>query len=514
MKCNRCGKEIEETEMFCNDCKKHLKDFSSNKRRKKVIEESNDINDLGNTKELVNLDKLEEVSQGIVTKNNKKKLILIISIAIIVLIGLIIGLVIFLKKDKPEEPKEVVIDYEKVINAYGKNIDDIIENYLETNTEIPSWQYILERITYDRYEVECSIHNIYKDGGIYLSGCKVDNKKIKYTYGVQKEEIKEGQKVNIYKLDYSGHIVYTGINEPLSILVGTITCKTLDCIYINAYDKYVLIEEENEYYLYDYTTDSLNFGPFKLSNEYDVLVYENVLYGIIYNQDNINNLYNVKTGKILKNIKGYLIQPEMNFDPTIMYKYNYAVLINNEINEFVNINTGNISYKIEESILSFIEKDNIVYIVTKTKNNKYKIYNSNGKALFEGKEYINFIIRENDFLVSTETNFKVYDKKLNLKLNSKIYDKILGLYQDFVVAVKDNNLMLLSVDDKEYVTFENVWNDYTNVFHYNLTTKTDDRISVIIEDKKTPVASGYMGIEYYYDINTKESGSIESRVIG
>ena len=29
MKCNRCGKEIEETEIFCDDCKKYLKKFSS-----------------------------------------------------------------------------------------------------------------------------------------------------------------------------------------------------------------------------------------------------------------------------------------------------------------------------------------------------------------------------------------------------------------------------------------------------------------------------------------------------
>lgn len=549
MKCNRCGKEIEETEIFCKDCKKYLKEFSSKSDvevLEELIENQKNLTDLENTKELINLDKLveeelekeetvedktivfetnkeekekiketrEELNKEVIEdpkkeKNNKKKLIIIVSIVSIVLIGLIILLVIFSSKDKPEENKKIIIDYEKAINAYGDNVTQITHDYITKNEDTPTWQYILENIDYDRYEVDCSIHNVYKDGSVYLSGCRVNNKKTKYTYGTLKEEIKEGKKVNVYKLDYSGFIVYTGIDETSSILAGTITCKTEECTYINAYDNYVLIEEENEYYLYDYTNDSLNFGPFKLNSEYDVLVHNNILYGIIYNEENTNNIYNVQTGKILKNIKGFLLPGEMDFDPTIMYKYNYAILVNGEKHEFVNLKTGNISYTIKESILSFIEKNKIVYITTLTSNNKYKIYNSNGKALFDGKEYVNFIIGENSFLVSTENNFKIYDKNLNIEVNSKTYDKVLGLYQDFVVALKDNNLILVNTDDKEYVTFENVWDDATNVFHYNLTRKVDNKISVIIENKKVPSGTIGNSIEYYYDIKTKRSGFIE-----
>jgi len=540
MKCNRCGKEIEETEIFCSDCKKHLKKFSSRsdvEELEQLIEEQKNLIELESTKELVNLDKLveEEIEKqetledktivfenGVEEKteeikedkpkkenNNKKKLILIIGIVSVILITIIILLIVILGKEKSVENKEVVIDYQKAINAYGDNITDIVQEYLEKNEEVPTWQYILEKIDYDRYEVECSIHNVYKDGSIYLSGCKVDNKKTKYTYGVEKEEIKEGKKINVYKLDYSGYIVYTGINEVSSTIAGTVTCKTEECTYINAYDKYVLIEEENEYYLYDYTNDSLNFGPFKLNDEYDVLVNDNILYGIIYNKENTNNIYNVQTGKILKNVKGFLLPGEMDFDPTIMYKYNYAILVNGDKNEFVNLKTGNISYTIKESILSFVEKNKIVYITTLTLNNKYKIYNSNGKALFDGKEYINFIIGEKDFLVATENNFKVYDKDLNIQVNSSTYDEVLGLYQDFVVAVKDSNLILLNIEDKEYVTFENVWGDTDNIFHYNQTRNSNNKIIVIVENKKIP--QGTMGhyIEYYYDIKTKTSGFIE-----
>ena len=58
----------------------------------------------------------------------------------------------------------------------------------------------IEELDYDRYEIECSNHNIYSDGSVYLSECKVNDKKIKYVYGEIRDEIKEGKKVNIYKV--------------------------------------------------------------------------------------------------------------------------------------------------------------------------------------------------------------------------------------------------------------------------------------------------------------------------
>ena len=63
MKCNRCGKEIDELEIFCDDCKKELKKVSSRsdvEELEESIENQKKLTDLENTKELVNLDKLVE----------------------------------------------------------------------------------------------------------------------------------------------------------------------------------------------------------------------------------------------------------------------------------------------------------------------------------------------------------------------------------------------------------------------------------------------------------------------
>lgn len=551
MKCNRCGKEIDELEIFCDDCKKYLKSFSSRRavnELEELIENQKSFDDLENTKELVGLDKLVEeelvkeepinestektqIVEKIETvkdvvkdiaredsefsdiekeEKKKKKIIIIVSIILSVLILISILLVLFLGKEEKEEPK-VVINYEKVINTYGNSIKEVVKDYLEKNEDIPTWQYVLENVKYDRYEIECETHDIYTDGNIYLSECKVNGKTIKYTYGEEQEEVKEGKKITIYKEDYNGFFVYSNESNKNSIEAGTITCKTEECSYISAYEKFVLIKEDNEYYLYDYTSNSINFGPFNLNNEYDTLVHNNELYGIIYKEENQNNIYNVKTSKVLKNIKGNLLPGEMGFDPTIMYKYNYAIIVSDEVNNFINLKTGNISYTIKENIVEFIENESkkLVYIITMTDNNKYKIYNSTGKSLFDGKEYLNYILDSNNLLISTKTNFKVYDTDLKLVSESKNYDQILGLYSDSVIAVKDNDLIILSIEDEEYTKFEDAFDSTKNVFYNNLSGKKNNKIIVTIENKKIPYGTQGNAVEYYYNLSTKESGFTE-----
>ena len=537
MKCNRCGKEINDIEMFCDECKKYLKKFSSRREVEELedlIEENRNLTDLENTKELVNLDELVEeelINQELKKdleektqifkmeedqkeekqdemedifkdeegyKKNKKKIIIIISIVSVVVIILLSLLIILLTNNKKEDTNEVEIDYKKVINTYGDKITEIVKEYKNEYEDIPTWQFVISKLNYDRYEVECDTHNIYNDGSVYLSSCKVNNKKTKYTYGKEQEEIKEGKKINIYKEDRNGIVSYS--NSSNYPLVGTITCKTEECIFIEAFDKYVLIEEEGFNYLYDYTNDSISFGPFKTSSTIDYLIRDNYLYGIYYQEDGKNNIYNPSTGKILKDIKGELLYSNMNVDTTLMYKYNYVILKNKGTNEFVNLKTGNVSYSIKGTLRNVNEDQNkkIVYITSYTSDyNKFKIYNSNGKSLFDGLEYSNFIIGTNNLLVSTNTNFKVYDKDLNKKTNSKTYDQILGLYEDFVVVAKENDLLILSTDETVLATYED---EYTTSYTFdNMSSGWTDNnkttICLMFENNKT---------KYYYNVNTKE----------
>lgn len=541
MKCLKCNKEIKELETLCDECKKNIENQSYNNNLEKLeelIENQKKLGELEKTKELADLKNLaqenefkdqEEKTQVFKiikekqiedkeklnkekNKSKKKKIILISSALLIILI--FIFLFIFLNKEQKEE-KEIKIDYENVIKKYGNSISKLVKEYISNNNNVPTWQYIIEILDYKKYEVECDNHNIYSDGSIYLSKCKVNNKKVKYTYGKEIEETKEGKKINIYK---SSDEKYSAVQNNSFKFVGNITCKTEFCEYVYAYDKFVVIKENEKYYLYDYENDLLNFGPFILDSDKNILVQDNNLYGIYYFENNEFNIYNVKTGKILKNIKGNLLSDETSLNPSIMYKYNYVITYNDNKYDFINLKTGNVSYSIKENINSFIEDSNIVYITVYDKSNtKFKIYNSNGKLLFNGQEFSKFQIRKDYLVLATETNFKVYDKNLKLKTASKEYNTILDVNKDFVVVLQDNDLILLDISAKELAKFEDGWDNQSYIFHPELsgwyTLDNQNVIYLIIENNLISSGNYGNGIKYYYIPSKEESGIIKTKSI-
>lgn len=526
MKCKNCGNEIDELEIYCGQCKELLK---KEKQLEKLIDENKKLNELEATIEMENLDELvnlkletsslkdelkdivkidEEELNLNKDDSNKKTIIITTSIIATILISILVIIFIILSKTKNEVVEETeTINYEKIINEYGKSVNLAVSNYLKEKEEIPSWFIISDLVDYEDHEIVCSVHNIYKDGNIYLNNCKVDGTKVNYAYGEENEEI-EGKKINIYKMDYEDNrSTYSDKEE--GEIVGTITCNTEKCEYINAYEKYVLIKEDNEYYIYDYENSSMEFGPFNIFNdnyENNILSYENSVYGILYEKEGNKNIYNISTDKILKNIKGELLTSITNFKPNIIYKYGYAIFTSDNENNFVNLNTGNVSYTIEGEINSFIEHStkDLVYITTyNSLNSKITIYNSNGKQLFSGKEFNDIRLLNNNIIVSNDTNFYVYDSDLKLKVTSKKYEKILGLYDDFIVLVDSGYLEIVDLEDNILATYDLKWDSSEYIFNNMLSGKTTennkDVIYLIVENNgKT--------LKYYYIFDTKEFG--------
>lgn len=521
MECKKCGKSIDEYELYCNDCKELLR---KEKELDELIIENKELNKLEITKEvetlqnfkdeqketqsslkeeLKDLVNIEEIESGLSEKDNKKTIIIVAStISLICLIITIALLILFNKKEDKEISLSEKISYEEILNEYGKEVTLAISNYLKTNDVIPSWSIINDLIDYDKHEIACNVHSVYKDGSIYLSDCIIGDKNIAYSYGNKQEEVKEGKKVEIYKKEYDDYYTYTNNNDGVLELVGEISCKTDSCEYINAYDKFVLIKENNEYYLYNYDNGNIEFGPFD-TKDVNMLTHQNKLYGVLYNDDEKINIYNVSTGKILKNLNGKLLLPLSNFNPNIIYKYGYVILKNDDKNSFVNLKTGNISYKIMGSINSFIEDNvnNIVYITTiNSQNSKITIYNSNGKKLFNGKEYNDIQISNGKLIVANYNNFYVYNSKLQLETTSKDYN-ILGLYDEFSIVVNNENLELVDFKDNTFATFDLKWDNEKYSMDSILSGwQTEDEIKIIINDKETNKF-----FECYYNILTKDT---------
>ncbi len=550
MRCRKCGKEILDDEVFCEECKNELKRASSRSEVRELEELiESQMNELEATKELVELDELQEeldeinknvsesLNEEVVqekdteveddtsslidnTKKRNKKLIIILAIIIslIVIALIIIFLVLARNKKELDEPTiNEVIDYEKILNDYGTNIEKTIEDYMSKNEDMITWQQLNLLLKYDKHDVVCDVHNIYSDGSIYLNECKIDNKKIKYSYGTLKEEEKEGLKIDIYKESTdSGYYYTTDSNN--STLVGTVTCKTDNCKYINAYDKYALIKED-KYYLYNYENNEIEFGPFDMESDEKyvshMISYSNKLYGILYKDSN-NNLYNVELGKTFKDIKGEIVLPTMSLDTTLMYKYGYIITKNSNQYDFISLKTGKVGFTVKENISSLIEdsKSKVVYILAyKSSIDSFKVYNSNGKLLFDGNEFNMISIIDDGLIVANKTKFDVYDSKLKLKFSSKKYNNVFAIYNNYILVLDDKKLELLNSSGKVLATFIDDWSSNRYEFYTNLSgIKTkNNKYGIylyvidndILDEKENE-------IEYYYIFDTKEFGKTES----
>ncbi len=540
MKCKGCGKEINEDEVFCDDCKKLLQESSSKRdveQLEELITEQEKLNDLEDTKELETLSNLDDtkvvddlntieddvnvsLKEARHKRKDNKKIIIIIVLAIVALALVLSFILILLNKPKEKENTKVepeILDYQKIINEYGTLIEEKSKSYVIENNDILTWQKLIELVPYTDYDISCDTHNIYSDGTIYLASCKVNDVNVTYTYGNLKEEEKEGREITIYRLDYDNNFYsYTDRRNNGAKEVATITCKTTDCKYINAYDKYVLIKEDNKYNLYNYENNSIEFGPFDMYDDYsyatDLLVNNNTLYGVFYKENDQYNIYNILTGKTFKNVRGQLLIDEMNFSPSTMYKYNYAVLEEDGTYNFMNLKTGNISYAITGNLSSFIEdeKNSIVYMTVYDEySDKFMLYNSNGKLLFDGNEYSKICVDDGLLIVANDNTYQVYDSKLKLKTSSKAYDLILALYSDFIAVIDNNILNIVDINDVHLATLDLNWDKDRYIFQSSISGWYDGVIYLLFEDNSVPYGTLGHGLEYYYIPETKESGLIK-----
>lgn len=498
MKCKRCLTKIDETEIYCEDCKQKIKQEN---QLNQLIDENLELNELEKTKEIEVLHPLNEESfvspkikeelkdivkiDEIEEKNNNKKIIIIISVILSLIISVLLYLLIF--KNNNKEIEEEKINYKSVLNDYGNLLKKTVVDYIEINNEVPSWNILNKNTNYKKHKIICNIHHIYEDGSIYLNGCKIDGKDIKYSFGNKKQQEK-GKEINIYINETENNsFVYN--EEKSDNLVGTITCKTKDCQFIDAYENYALIKELDEFYLYNYIRNDITFGPFDISNIGNhMLVYDNVLYGILYNKNNKQNIYSIKTDKTFNDINGNLFFIDNNFDPKLMYKYGYVIFETDKGMNFVSLNTGKVNYTISETINNFIEsKDNkFVYITTLNSiNSKKIIYNSNGKKLFDGKEFNSFNVYDNKIIVHDDYKFFVYDLNLKLLLTSKAYENILNFYDDVFVVINNSNIEIVDIDDNSVIKFDFKWDD-NYIFDSNLSTfnkiDQDFEITIVIKD--------------------------------
>lgn len=410
------------------------------------LEEDNEVIDDDKTivgdkiveENIVNDKVLEDNNDDKENKSKRKKKIIIILSCLIVLL-LLIWLCLDIKKNKDKEKiKDDVYNQselsekekEKKIKSYGKKLEKVISDYYKENNVLLSYDEALKLIKNDD-DISCSIHEIYDDGGVYLSDCSFGGKKTKYSYGEKRqvneptEIVEDNTKINVYINKSTGKATLT---KPTNIKDYDIYVVDCGRIYQNA------------------------------------TLFENTQYVLYQTSDYYMQLKNYVTNKkILENVSYKAILPFKNKDS---YDTKYlAVLIDNKWGIY-NLDTGKVI--VAASYDGFSNGSNNgtagpMEVVIPVRNNLIIVYKGQRYGVIDytsGKEVIPFnysnISKVGDYLyasVEYGLNGVIYDLDGKIVVDKK-YNNVYGVTNgNYVLVNKDNRIVLVNMSGKVIFDF-------------------------------------------------------------
>ena len=429
-------------------------------------------------------------------KNNKKKIIITLIILIVLAIFILLAILIPpLLKGKEEievekEDKYSQTNLKKILNNYGKSIEDVISINLETKKELLKFEEADDLVEFPN-RVKCKTKEVYEDGKIYLDECTVDGHKTKAKYGEKQEAKEEVAEV----VEDGSFYVYEKDNK-----------YTLEA---------PKEEEKDKYNKYLVTTGTEPTG-ITLLNEY------NAKYVFYYDKEMNVWMKNIKTNKDAVPQAG--IQSVL----PIYFKGNYDqtyVAVTNGVNWGIyNLNTGLLDIKLiyndlspylymgisgppqrvealtENNIAAIDSKNNIGVINYKTGG---EVVPFDTNAMQKSGSYLwkyNYAFNENTH--ETEyTNKSIYDYDGNKYLDKK-YDDIYGIVNGKYILVKDNkDIKMVLIDGKELYNYKEI--DNLGQIHYFI----DYNESPLFQfNKKDKSGTNYDNecIEVSYDTKAKK----------
>lgn len=234
-------------------------------------------------------------------KNNKKKKILII-IGILFLFILVLVLFFLFHREEEDisQDKEDTFsksEQKEIITGYGDALQGVLAVYYDKQKVLLEYDDAVKLVEFD-YNVQCSEHEIYEDGSIYLNQCSIDEIDTKYSYGEKQEKKEEPQvssdaiKVYVHKSSQ-----YITLKEPKTIEDYDVFSFQID----GEYSELTLFNEKNTSYVFyadsRYNAHVINF---KTGREVlDMLNYTSILpikVGDVFDSDYVAVEMNGKWG--------------------------------------------------------------------------------------------------------------------------------------------------------------------------------------------------------------------------
>lgn len=321
--------------------------------------------------------------------------------------------------------------------------------------------------------------------------------------------------------------------------VGEYNCQSNTCVsYEGEYD-YITISDNNNFYVYDYVNNKiikLNLTASDYSSIH-LYAYNNKVYGVmvVRAKDEKQGFYSLEKKKIIIDFIYDSIQDDYT---SLALTRNQIFTISNvkeskgtstrDIN-VVDIDTGNILYTFKDTVYDYVyiygNESWIYYYTTLLEEDPSgNIYNDKFTLLF--KDINKTAVGESGFefrktgniIIGNKTNYKEYDSSGKLLKTSKTYKSIDVILDKYVVAIDNDNYIIL-LDENEKVLTKFVQLNDNLQFHPYISGYYEKEgypygIYIVVENKTIPYGTKGSGIEYYYATETGKTGKIETEGIG
>ena len=412
-------------------------------------------------------------------KNNKNKIIIIgLIISILLVVGVTVTCIVLLNKEEDkefveEDTKLSEKEKEELIKNYGEALEGVINIYYSKQGVLLEYEDAIKLVDFED-EINCEVHNIYKDGKVYLNKCSINGIKTKYTYGVEQVEIESSDEIlKVYVEKVSKKVT---LEEPKG--------STYDTYTVHCGGKYSDPEIMGDYVLYydhDYVLHMKNYKT-------DEVVLKNLSYQAIWPIRVKENVYD----------STYLLVKISNFWGV----YNYVTgeqVISPMYTSFLPYLGGSVG---DVKAVETIGNNQIVA----WNGNNYGVINYMTNRTIIPFEYVAITVN-GDYIWARDNagNGHIFDFDGNRYLENS-YDNVYGIVSGNNVLIQDGeNIKLINIDGElkhNYGKIDNV-GDYNFGIYYN-----NQAIFQFLD-----ITSRDNCIEVIYDTTTKE-GSSKSVVCG
>ena len=322
--------------------------------------------------------------------------------------------------------------------------------------------------------------------------------------------------------------------------VGELKCKS-ECLFLSASKDYVLVEENNKYALYNYVTNTLikenlfnNLnGPsfYFISDLDDNAIAVAAIVGDGYSAEDKTIVYNISNDKEIEfeGVEGRLSaigSINMNYYKSL---YSYKLIeLRNGIYSFEN------GKKIFDSIEDLVIFNNNLYVINKNEK-ETNICDSTGKVILDKIGVKKLYSIDNNLLLLYHNKFEIYNTDFKKVFESKTYDEILSISKKYFLVLNNKKLEIIDLDSNLVTVlddYSNVKNIYENKlidvddFNFNRETNEDEILFSVktnkvtleelikdekemsddlINDFKLNGNNGQFGYQYIYNVKTKQT---------